>query len=565
MSFRARSVKGQEEGFESVFTEGVRLPDAVRFPQYTRFVEDVGRLREVEGLKEALRQGCLGDGYVLARLLGYDDPSWHWDNVHLWIMNELLPSWREEAGGQFFLFAPRGTGKTALEEVEIVQEILRNPNVTIGVGSWELKVAERITRAVKNQLEKPILQWLFPGILPTERERRGNIKWTEDMMTVKRSGTATKDATLSAFSLQSPATSQHFDLVLLDDVVEAENSKTEDSLNAVKRAMRDMRSLRKTPQSRIECRGTMWDPEDWHCGVIMQSGYWKKTVIPALLEDPAVVKEPFKPEFSLEVGSLEPWGPIRGYLKTPIFPSVKPLSALEIDLVEQGEYHFTGQMLGKLHEAGGAYWPEPCLYFDETRLEPPFASYQFADLAVEKQSQGESTGDDNVLILVHAFPGLEYPLWLWDIYIAQTWGDLARRIFDNYEEWGAPATIEEIGAFQNFEATFQEEARRRGKMVPHSAVKHRRDGGRVKNRIKDCGRFFEGGRILSRNPASCKSPAQQEAFLKYERQKRRWPKVAHDDILDCLTDACMYALPPMGNGGSARVHTFRQRPARLGY
>lgn len=541
-------------GGGGIFTEGVRLPDARRFPRYEGFLRGLlPVLHDDLVLRMALREACLRDRYILARLCGYDDPDHPWDELHLWMVTERIPQMRAVPGLMSAWFCPRGTYKTALEEVDILFSILNSPSRTFGVGSWELAVAERIVRSVRQKLELPVMGWLFPDIIPGPKERGRRFKWTDGALTVRRGGTGTKDDTLSAFSLKSPATSQHFDRVYLDDVVEAENSATADSIESVKRRMRDVRSLRTGPASQIEVRGTLWDPEDWHCTAVIGNPNWVVERHPAIVEDPDRVLDAAPHPFGYPPGA-------------PAFPRCKPLEQLKVDLQEMTEYHFSGQMLMRLHDVGGAEWPEPCRYYREGELSPPFTAYTFVDLASDQKDVQKA--DDCVVALVLAMPPAGkmdgHDLWLWDGAAGRlSWTDVALRVFDNYERWGAHAIIEEIGAFAAFEATMQEVARMKGFMVPHIAVKHRSagTGGRVKERIRALDPFFRAGRVLSRDPKSI-SPSDKERlefFMKYEHQKRRWPRVHHDDILDALADAAVYAVPPAAEVGGDERRVYRRR------
>jgi hypothetical protein len=546
-------------------------------------------------VRALLRKAVLTDLYVLARLLGYDSPEWRWDAMHLWIVHSLIPSWRLKPGGQFALFAPRGTAKTAIEEVEIVQEILRNPNVSIGVGSWELEVSIKITRAVKLHLEKDILLWLFPETVPSPRERQnGAVKWTEDNLMVLRRGRASSDMTLTAFSLKSPAVAKHFDILYLDDVVEDQNSSTEDSIINVKERMRDIRSLRRDKHSRIELRGTLWDPEDFYCTEVIGNKQWSVTAIPALVPLPNSLNK-WQPPIPID-GTDDEWL-VPGYSCRPTFPSSKPLEILKEDLGSNLQ-HFSGQMLLDMRETRDSRWPEPCLHFDESALEPPYSSFQFVDLAGNRP---EGKGDDSVVMLVHTFWATphEWHIWIWDIFAGRLgWGDLACKIFDNYEEWKAPAIIEEVGAYSEFETALNNEWQRRHEaarsklialhkdpdaaispMVPHTTIKARKggsDSAGVKSRIEVIGPFFgvrDKGlvvpgtcRIFSKDPASCKDEFQRKCFLMYEHQKTRYPNIKKDDILDCLADAVVFGQPTsrqQSYQAGAAAHGVRSVRARV--
>ena len=509
------------------------------------------------------------------------------------MVHTLIPSWRRQPGGQFALFAPRGTAKTAIEEIEIVQEILRDPNTSLGVSSWELEVSIKITRAVKSHLEKDILLWLFPETIPAPKERQnGSVKWTEDNLMVLRRGRASSDMTLTAFSLKSPAVAKHFDELYLDDVVEDQNSATEESINNVKERMRDIRSLRRDKHSRIELRGTIWDTEDFYCTQVFENKQWNVTAIPALVPLASGTNK-WKPPIPIE-GTDDEWL-VPGYSCRPTFPSSKPLDILKEDLGSSNLQHFSGQMLMEMHMAKDARWPEPCLHFDESLLEPPYNSYQFVDLAGNKP---EAKGDDSVVMLVHSFWATphKWHIWIWDILAGRLgWGDLACRIFNNYEEWKAPAIIEEVGAYAEFETVLSNEWQQRYEvarsklealhkdpdaaitpMVPHTTIHARASGsggGRgAKGRIEVAGPFFgdrDKGlvipgtcRIFSRDPASCKDETLRKAFLMLEHQKIRYPNINKDDILDCLADAVVYALPPSRQAYEPQVRRQGVRSVR---
>lgn len=498
---------------------GLGYPTQEITARYDVIASYIRSYKALDDRRRATRSAILRDPYVLASILGYDKSPHTWDPIHHALLAKQL-EYHGTPGAQVLWLCPRGTYKTALEEIDITWSILRDPNIRIGLGSWKFDVANRILRKVRGNLENEVVRWLFPDVVPDPAEAE---KWTESELVVTRSSAA-KDATLTAFSVESMPTSLHFDRTYLDDVVERRNAFTEDGILKTKQILADVRSIRATPASQIYVRGTLWDPEDWHHS-LMSRPDWTVERHPAQLED---YDDPKSCPVECEAGL--------------VYPSVKPLDVLEADLRDMGTWHYGGQIRLKIDSAEGSAWNREQVqnYYHLDDLPLGARLYCFVDLATEALEDP----DDTVFLVVAAGQGDLYP-----IYIVDGWAgtcspdEAAKRLFDLYERWEAPATIEEIGAFQWFERTLQLEAHKRQYMVPHDQIRHREGGGDVKERIRNCDSWFRDLRIKTRNPADIEDEALREFFQRYERQALRWPRVSHDDILDCLADACIRALP----------------------
>jgi len=513
----------------------VRLPDGVLRPEYLPLLATLEGAPNWEEFRKGLQEAVMADRYLLAVLCGYDTERHRWDDIHLWIVRERIPELRAIPGAFSAWFCPRGTFKTAIEEVDIAWSVLTSPNRTYGVGSWKQDVAIRIVRQVRRILDNPAVRWLFPEVVWPSVARAGD-KWGEAEFTVQRQS-ASKDSSVTAFALEAPATSLHFDRLYLDDVVEKRNASTEYQIEKVKETLRDIRSLRSGTDSQIEVRGTFWDPEDWHNAVVVH--------------DTACIIE--RHPARVEEGEGAAPCPIVG-LKPgdALFPSTKPLEVLAEDERSMGTWHFECQMLLKISAVGGSLWTRDmvCRYYQPDALPRAWSAVQILDLATESPD-GANT-DDTALALVAAGPaGPGYKLWILDG-VAETrwaWPDVARKCYDWYEEWNAPLFVEEVGAFTSFETALLHEADRRGYALPHRRVKRAPGtGGKIKERIKLLATWYEQGRILTRDPATVKDERCREFFQKYERQATRWPRVAHDDVLDVIAEATAVCLPPAEGG-----------------
>ena len=105
----------------------------------------------------------------------------------------------------------------------ILQEILRNPEITICIFSHTRPAAKAFLRQIKTELEvNQRLKELFSDILFTDPAKEA--RWSEDNgLVVKRRGNP-KEATLEAWGLvDGQPTGKHFDVLHYDDVVTRES------------------------------------------------------------------------------------------------------------------------------------------------------------------------------------------------------------------------------------------------------------------------------------------------------------------------------------------------------
>lgn len=101
-----------------------------------------------------------------------------------------------------------------------IQEILRDPDITIGIFSHTKPVAQKFMRQIKEELERnKRLQALFPDIL-YERPDLDSPRWSDEKGIVVRRSSNPKEATLEAHGLvDGQPIGAHFLLRIYDDVV----------------------------------------------------------------------------------------------------------------------------------------------------------------------------------------------------------------------------------------------------------------------------------------------------------------------------------------------------------
>ena len=113
-----------------------------------------------------------------------------------------------------------------------MQDILINPEVTVGIFSHTRPIAKTFANQIKRELEgNEFLKDLFPDVLYKSPSKESP-KWSlDDGIIVKRKGNP-KEATLEAWGLiDGQPTSRHYSLMVYDDVVSRESVTTPEMIH----------------------------------------------------------------------------------------------------------------------------------------------------------------------------------------------------------------------------------------------------------------------------------------------------------------------------------------------
>ena len=98
-----------------------------------------------------------------------------------------------------------------------VQEILRNPEVTIGILSYAKPVAHRFVDQIRRALEMPELTGLYPDVL---WERPPRLNWsTQGGLIVKRKSNPKEPTVMGSGLVDGQPIGMHYALRIYDDVV----------------------------------------------------------------------------------------------------------------------------------------------------------------------------------------------------------------------------------------------------------------------------------------------------------------------------------------------------------
>lgn len=161
-----------------------------------------------------MREACLRDLWVLLRYgLGRADAHCQWTY-------DRCQEVQAAPDGYLDLWAREHYKSTVITFALTIQDILKNPELTVGIFSHTRPIAKAFLRQIKQEFERNerLKRW-FPDVLWAD-PHKDSPKWSEDEgIVVKRKGNP-KEATIEAWGVvDGQPTSKHFDKLVFDDVV----------------------------------------------------------------------------------------------------------------------------------------------------------------------------------------------------------------------------------------------------------------------------------------------------------------------------------------------------------
>lgn len=175
---------------------------------------------------DAVRELCLIDRfYLLVRACGRDDA------LHPWLYEQCRTVERQP-DDMLDLWGREHYKSTIITFAGSIQEILKNPEITIAIFSHTKDIARKFFRQIKAELEtNATLQRAFPDILYSNPKKEAQ-RWAEDTGLIVNRKSNPKEATLESWGLvDGQPTSAHFMLRIYDDVVAPASVTTPDQIN----------------------------------------------------------------------------------------------------------------------------------------------------------------------------------------------------------------------------------------------------------------------------------------------------------------------------------------------
>jgi hypothetical protein len=197
---------------------------------------------------EAVKKACKEDlKFLCVNVLGFSD----WDIIH-----DQMRDYLKNAGRQKLILIPRGHLKSSIVTVGYaIQRILKNPDIRILITNATWDNSRKFLGQISEMMTgKSLLTDIFGSF-------KGDGRWTLEELTVAQRVKATKEPTISTAGIEKSLTSQHYDLIIHDDLVNRENITTREQKEKVLSFYKDSLSLL-DPGGEMSVIGTRWATDD---------------------------------------------------------------------------------------------------------------------------------------------------------------------------------------------------------------------------------------------------------------------------------------------------------------
>lgn len=310
------------------------------------------------------------DGDALQQQIARDDPNTFIEYVirdertgQPLVQAPVHEAWHELASeyDRLLIWAAIEHGKsTQLSISRPMWELGRNPSLRVAVVSNTHNQAVKIVRTIARYVElSSELRRVFPKLLPGK-------PWTDESITVQRPFTS-KDPSIQACGVHGNILGSRIDLLILDDVLDYENCRTELLRKELWDWYTATLSGRLTAKARVLVVGTAFHPEDL-LHRLAKHVSWRAMRFPVL-------------------------DPNTGQSR---WPEAWPLERIAAKRVEMGPLEFARQMLCVARDDSEARfkreWIERCLMrgrgkqlcYGLQTLPNGFSTYTGVDLAVQR-------------------------------------------------------------------------------------------------------------------------------------------------------------------------------------
>lgn len=390
---------------------------------------------------------------------------------------------------------------TIITFAKTIQDILKNPNITVGIFSHTRPIAKSFLEQIKRELENnEYLKDLFPEVL-YKNPSRESPKWSLDGGIVVKRDTNPKESTVEAWGLvDGQPTSRHFKLRVYDDVVTLESVTTPDQIKKVTNAWEISQNLG-SKGGILRGIGTRYRANDTYAVILKRKSLKKR------------------------VHAATDNGKIDG---EPVFLSK---AELETKRRDQGPYNFACQMLqNPMSDKAMGFKKEWLKYYENLGNLKGWNLYLLVDPASEKKKSNDYT----VMMVIGLAPDQNYYL-IDGVRDRLNLNERTEKVFyfhkkypqlkdAGYEKYGLQSDIEHIQYVQEQE-NYRFNIKELGGQTPKN------------DRIRKLVPIFHDKRFYL---------PKQLSFVDYESRTRdlvqlfiddeytAFPVCVHDDMLDCM-------------------------------
>lgn len=218
-------------------------------------------------------------------VLGYKDWSAN-EHLHLDMARHL----RKPSKFKIFLIPRDHLKSSIITKGGAIMRMLANPNIRILLANNTWDNARKFLRSIQGYLARggQLSQWHGPF---------ESNHWNQDEITIRQRTVILDAPTIATTGLEKEQTSQHYDLIIADDLVARENVQTPEQRAKVKDYINALMALLE-PNGELWVVGTRWSMDDAY-GDLLEEGIWDPLIRAAYTDDSRTA--PLFPEkFTLE-------------------------------------------------------------------------------------------------------------------------------------------------------------------------------------------------------------------------------------------------------------------------
>lgn len=228
--------------------------------------------------KEDLKFLCKG-------ILQYKDWSAN-ENLHTMMARHV----RRPSKFKLFLIPRDHLKSSIITKGGSIMRLLKNPDIRILIANNTWDNARKFLGSIQKYLARGSLLTNYFGTFESNH-------WNMDEITIRQRKAILDAPTIATTGIDKEQTSQHYDLIIADDLVARENSATKDQRSKVKDYINSLMALLE-PDGEMWIVGTRWSQDDAY-GDLIDEGIWDVFLRGAYADDEHTV--PIFPEkFSLE-------------------------------------------------------------------------------------------------------------------------------------------------------------------------------------------------------------------------------------------------------------------------
>jgi len=416
-----------------------------------------------------------------------------WSDIH-----SELEQFLKTSGPYKLIELPRGHLKSSVvTKGWSIQQALLNPDIRILLANNTWDNSRKFLRSIQKWLEPgQILSQLFGNFV--------SMHWNQDECTIRMRKKVLDAPTWATTGLEKEQTSQHYDLIIADDLVARENVSTPEQREKVKLYIKDLYDLLE-PQGRMVFIGTRWHQSDAYAD---------------LAEDPSFAKfirTAYKNDDRTQV----------------LFPQKFSVEKLNDLRAKKGNYEFSAQYLNNPIDPEAADFRQEQIKFYDPTTPHPASLYLTIDPAVSLSRDA----DFSALVVAGMYADRKIRVVDF-VRRRMVPSDLVNSIFELVKKWRLHRVGIETFAFQK---TLKYEIQRQQKehgiffSIDELGKRHAGRGEQVLSkeaRIRRLQPYFEQGLLEIRSDMQ----DLQEELLAF-------PRGRHDDLIDALSYQLDYLFP----------------------